>query len=112
MVEVLLDTNAMMLPFNKRFDVYTELKFSIGGAELMTLSSCYNELVKLLPSAAELAKRELRIVKSKGFADDAILEYARKNKVIVCTQDKELRDKLRKAGVRVLMFSNGRLRYI
>jgi len=44
----------------------------------------------------------------KGYVDDSIIEYSKDNEVVVATNDKDLRRKLRDSGVTVIYIRNRR----
>jgi len=114
MVKVVLDTNVLLVPFQFHVDVFTEIdRLMEGRAEPVLLSPCVEELKALAAGSgrdARAAKAALDMVerlklnhtKAGGPADDAIVEYALNEKAAVCTNDKELRDKLREHGVRTI----------
>ena len=110
-MEVILDTNFMALPFTEKVDVYRLMLESIDEPyELVALEPCIAELERISKPAAELARRKVRIIPAKGFADSVIVTYSRGKRVLVCTQDYELRQKLAKLRIPVAMYSNGKLR--
>jgi rRNA-processing protein FCF1 len=112
--EVLLDTNALLLPHQHRVDVFAEIARILSEPhELVTMSGVLEELGRLAGPGSKdgvaakvalalVAERGLRVIPSEGHVDRAIIEYACENKAYVCTNDGELRSKLRRNGVRVL----------
>jgi len=114
MQKVVLDTNMLLVPFQFHVDIFSEIdRLMEGRAEPVLLSPCVEELKALAAGSgrdARAAKAALDMVerlklnktKAGGPADDAIVEYALKEKAAVCTNDKELRDKLRKKGIRTI----------
>lgn len=108
--EVILDANFLMVPKGFNIDVFTELKRVISkNFSLITLSSVVKELEKM-GSAGKLAlkmlkSKDVKVVDSKrNYADNDIVEYAKKGNVIVCTNDKELQDRLVKENTPVVYF--------
>ena len=110
-MEVILDTNFLALPFTEKVDIYQLLLESLDEPyKLVTLETCMTELEKVNPAAAELARKKVKVIPSKGFADKAIVKYSGGKKVLVCTQDYELRQRLNKLKIPVAMYSKGKLR--
>lgn len=94
-MEVLLDTNFLVLPFTKKVDIYQLLlEYLDEPYKLIVLKPCLEELKKINPAAVALAVEKTKIVPAEGFADNAILKYSEGRKVLVCTQDYRLRQKL------------------
>lgn len=113
---VLLDTNILLAPARLRLDVFGSIeKLLEQTPQYLVLSPCLAEIkslaakhVKDAPAARtalELIKTyKICVVEAQGKPDEAILAWAKANaslKPIVCTDDKLLRDKLRKSGARV-----------
>jgi uncharacterized protein len=112
---VLLDTNALLLPHQRRIDIFSEIdRTIIESHEVATLSTVVDELKALAtPSTKDgvaanvglrlLEMKKVRIIPSEGPVDDAIVAYAKRDGVIVCTNDKELKRRLRKNRVTLLV---------
>jgi rRNA-processing protein FCF1 len=112
--QVILDTNALLVPHQHKVDVFAEIGRILSEPyELVTLSGVVDELGRLAgPGSRDgvaarialqlLGARAVRVVPSEGHVDRAIIAFAAENKAVVCTNDGELRSKLRKKGVRVL----------
>lgn len=113
---VVLDTNFLLIPGQFGIDIFSELFFFLHGKyQLVVPSAVIDELSKLSGKmgkkgmAARLAlkiidvrKNEITIMKSKAPADEWIIKFAIDKKAIVCTNDKALRTKVKKAGLKVL----------
>lgn len=111
MVEVILDTNVLMLPFNKKIDIYKLMAEQLEEShQLIVLEPCFHELESLSKTAALLAQQHVRIVPAMGGADDAIVQYSKQHGALVLTQDRELRERLKVLKVRVGCFTRGKLR--
>jgi len=98
---VLLDTNFLLVPLQFGVDIYDQLK----GQSLFTLSSCINELEgKRLGKAAFnlLQQYNLKIVKTLGKGDSAIINHAKKYKCKVATNDRELIKTLKRYRIRII----------
>jgi len=111
---VLLDTNFLLVPYQFKLDVFTKLDELIEVPHLFLVpSGVKGELEKLAKgkgkegAAARFALKVLAVrkpeeVESDGNVDDWILAYATKNKVIVATNDRILRGRLKKNRVKVI----------
>ena len=110
-MDVILDTNFLVLPFSKKVDIYELLLDSIDEPiTLIVLEPCMEELERLDPAAAQLAKQKVKVVPAAGFADNAIVKYAEGKHALVCTQDYKLRQRLAHKKIPVAMYGEGRLR--
>jgi rRNA-processing protein FCF1 len=105
---VLLDTNAIFLPFREALPLTTEVDRMLPGAELALPSSVRDELNRLVErgvphaAAARAFAQRLRVVPSKGRGDRGVLEAAVRLRATVVTADGALADSLRRAGAAVL----------
>jgi len=109
-VKAVLDTNFLLIPSEFRTDIYELLKFE-GFNELVVLSPVKRELelVGDRVSLQLLEKNKHALVEAEGSADDAIVEYAWKNKATVCTQDKTLKKRLSALKIPVLTLRGGKV---
>lgn len=104
---VLLDANALLMPFQFPVDIESELCRLLGRYEIAVPSSVLEELGRLArtkreaKAALKLAER-YRVVEASGRRDPAILRLARELGAIVLTNDKRLRRQLRAAGIPVI----------
>ncbi|MCC6017554.1 MAG: hypothetical protein LM601_00725 [Candidatus Verstraetearchaeota archaeon] len=114
---VVLDTSILMLAAEHRIDLFGEISRLIPMAhKCVILTSVYNELNNMINSKSGkeklLARVALKIAgncevvnfEDNKIADDSILEFAKGNvgKVIVATNDAELRRKLRMLSIPVI----------
>ncbi|MEM1556223.1 MAG: 30S processome protein Utp24 [Candidatus Bathyarchaeia archaeon] len=113
MRRVILDTNFLLLPFQFKIDILSEIEALIGRFEPIVLSTTVDELKKLsnsrsvkiskmASSALELIRkfRVLEVnVKPGERYDEVLLRIAKENNCIVATNDRELRKKLRETGI-------------
>lgn len=114
-MKVILDTNALMMPFKKNIDIENSLIEILGNYEIIVLSSVINELKNLVKKGSWQAKSALMFakrykildVKEKG--DFAIITTAVKLKAVVVTNDKNLRKELRENGINVITLRDNRL---
>lgn len=121
---VLLDTNFLLIPAQFRVDVFAELQRLCGFSyELAVLAATLAELNGIVndknASAKDRAatKLGLQLIKAKNVTvikaerkvfkstDKAILGFATQGRgsVVVATQDRLLREKLKSAGVAVIV---------
>ncbi len=107
-MKIILDTNFLMVPNQFGVDIYDYLK----DYELYTISSCVEELKKLAKKKGKDAKaakvalklmkeKNVRIIKTKGKADKAILDRAADG-FSVATNDVELIKALKKQHIKVI----------
>ena len=118
--KVLLDTNFLLLPFQRRVDILREIERLIGSrVEFVVLSQVLDELHQLsetgplkdrraATSALELVAKNCHIADAASTqtmgltADAALLRYAQDAKTVVATNDQELRHALVKRGSRAI----------
>jgi len=115
MKDVLLDTNFLTLPHIHGLDVFTELARILPESHsCVVLSGTVAELEGLCSGASNasiaarvglrlIEEKDVRVVKSKGSVDDAIVDYASSHgDVVVATNDRELKKRLREKKVSVI----------
>ena len=118
--KVILDTNFLFIPGDAGVDIFTEIqRIMLESYELCVMESTINELENIISNTGKQkqglnAKLGLILIKQKNlktlasssnhYADQSILDYAAKNpeKTIVATQDKDLKQKLKKIPVRII----------
>lgn len=114
-MKILLDTNILLSPYQFNIDIFSELD-KLGKNQLYILDRTLQELKKIIEKkklkhkkAAKLALslikfKKIKITKtqSKKQTDDLILEIAKKQKYIVATQDKLLKQKLKKNKIKII----------
>lgn len=115
-VIVLFDSNMLLMAVQKPFNLFDEVYRVLNMAyRPVVLSAVKNELDYLASFGSPKERRECRLalelvkrceVVDFSFSDDAdtaILEFARKHRrIVVATNDVELRRQLRKLGVPVV----------
>jgi rRNA-processing protein FCF1 len=105
---VLLDTNALLLPFRSRFPLLEEIARLTAPARVAVPGSVLAELDRLverrIPGAAPARTfaRRFPIVASSGRGDLGLLTLAVRRGAVVVTGDRELRRRLLAAGISVL----------
>lgn len=107
-MKFLLDTNFLMAVGQFKIDVFEQLS-EFGRPEIYTLDLVVEELEKLKAGkgrksrSAKLAlnlieQKDIRVLKSReSLADDELVRQARMG-YTVCTQDRELLERLKKKG--------------
>ena len=104
---VLLDANALMMPFQFPIDLEGELVRLFGQVTAKVPSSVLRELERLAPAnaTAKAARRfaaRFPVLEVEGEGDDALLALARTEGAAVLTNDKALRRRVREAGLPVV----------
>lgn len=120
MVEVICDTSFLIVLATKPVKKFDELENEIGKIDFVVPSLVINELRKLVrtaevkrSNAARLAlelANKFKIIQFQGTsADEAIIDYASKQKCLVATIDYALRNKLKSNGISVVTLANDKL---
>ena len=115
MTVVLLDTNMLLAPHQHGVDIFSEIERLVREKhEISTLSTVIAELKGLSASTKSedgiaanvglrlITEKAVGVIPSHGPVDDAIVEYAAQNKAIVCTNDRELKSRLREKELIIL----------
>jgi rRNA-processing protein FCF1 len=118
-VKILLDANALMMPVQFQIDIFDELRSLLGAFEPVVLSGVIKELTGLSRAKGRdgaaarhgLALGErCTIVESgdaqAGSVDAQMIEYAARNKCMVVTNDRQVRDALLTRGIGVISMRN------
>lgn len=118
--QVLLDTNFLLLPFQRRFDIYEEIPRLIGRHVTFLIMPQILREIKWLQengrtkeqnaarNALHLVHQNCQLVENLPQslqnldADTALLQYAKQINAIVATNDGDLRRKLVKQGSRAI----------
>jgi len=109
-MEIILDTNILLLPARNNIDIFAEIdRLIVDQYELVTLSPVLSELEGISGSSKDgiAANVGLRLIEKKGVriigadtdADNAIISYVSGKKAMVATNDRALRVKLKKMGI-------------
>jgi hypothetical protein len=117
---ILLDTNFLLIPWQFNVDIFSEIDRICGFEyELVVTVAVIDELKKIISNSSgkdkAAAKLGLQLLKNKRVkilkssqkvfkgVDDLLLTTAAKQHCIVATADKELRKKLKKARVPMIV---------
>jgi rRNA-processing protein FCF1 len=107
---VVLDTNALLMPFEIRINLDLALQELLGDVRCVVPGPLIGELKhldhKFANAALELA-RKYEIVQTKASGDESVLEAAQVNDGYILTNDKELRSKARKLGIPLIYLRSG-----
>ncbi len=112
---VLLDANALLMPFQFQVHLDVELRRVLGDVEVAVPSPVLAELALLADHdrdarAAQRLAKNYRIIEGHGSADDALLDLAADRHAVVVTNDQLLLDRLQAAGIpRVFLRSRNHL---
>ncbi|MFX1509786.1 MAG: PIN domain-containing protein [Promethearchaeota archaeon] len=119
-IQVLLDTNFLLLPFQRQIDIYEEIPRLLGGqVQFLILPQILTELKWLktkasakdkiaVKSTMTMISQHCQIVENLPpaiqdlDADSALLRLAQETGAIVATNDSELRRKLVNQGSRAI----------
>jgi rRNA-processing protein FCF1 len=116
MVKVILDSNFLFVPFQFKVDIFGELERLFGKVEPVVLSTTVEELrqlkAKKSPKLRSQINAAIKLIEKCQSAviekrrdesfDDIILRTAKEWNCPVCTNDANLRKRLREAGVTVV----------
>ena len=102
--EVVLDTNFILAPVKLQV-VLDDVKAIVPKAKLITVQAVVDELKKIKGGkiGLELIREYgVEVKPGKGYADDVIVDYAKKNNTMVATNDKGLKERLAKEDINVI----------
>ena len=123
MKKILLDTNFLMISFQFRVDIFSEIERICNfNYKLFVLDKTIEELKNIYETqkgkhkeASKIALQLLKLKKvdviktgSKKHTDDIILDYAKKD-YLVATQDKDLKRKLINFGIEVIVMKQKKM---
>jgi rRNA-processing protein FCF1 len=114
MLEVVLDTNFLMLAHQFKVDIFGELEELLGEHRAVTCEGVVDELARMRSgkggesTAAGYALKLLKlgkveIKKNEGGVDDWILSYCIRTGAVACTMDRELIGRLKRERVKVVI---------
>lgn len=117
MKKVIVDTSSIIYSFKLKQDIFSNLQ-DIGYTPVV-LDAIYEELHNMASKKDRnslIAKYAIRVIKdkkikierSKGKGDEALFNFAKKNKCAVCTNDKDLKKRIKNLSLEILSVkSNG-----
>ena len=109
---VILDSNAVMMLFEFSIDLEDELIRLLGSFKIVVPKSIFDE-IKFLSETGKgkkrfIAKPALELIKkyevvdAEGTGDQSVLNLAKKLNCIVVTNDRKLRNELKKASLHTI----------
>ncbi|MBI2523322.1 nucleotide-binding protein [Candidatus Woesearchaeota archaeon] len=116
--KILLDTNFLLIPYQFRVDIFTQIdKIIHFPYKIFVLDKGIEELKKIVGEqkgkSRDAAKIALKLIAIKNIAivntegdkkaDDAIIELSSKSNYVVATQDKDLKRRLINYGTTVII---------
>ena len=112
MQTVVLDTNALLMPFEVGINLDLEVRNLLGDVRFVVPGPLIGELKHLAEDnrhakAALALARTKEIVQSDAHGDDAVLEVALRENAYIVTNDKELRRRARKVRIPLLYLRSG-----
>lgn len=110
MQTVVLDTNALLMPFEVRINIDLAVAALVGDCRMVVPGPMVGELKhldhKYAGAALDLA-RKYEIVPTSTSGDDAVVELAMRTGGYVLTNDKGLRSRLRRMKVPLIYLRSG-----
>jgi len=112
MMLVIVDTNALMLPFSRGLNINYELRRLVGEHEIVIQEPILGELKKLAKSdrSAKAALRfasKSRVVKTNNLGDMSVLELAEALGGVILSNDKEIITHARASHIKVIRLREG-----
>ena len=118
MVEVICDTSFLIHLATKRIKNIDNLDMEIGSISFVIPEVVKNELIKLQNNSEKKQDidttlnfiKKFKIISIQGnFADKELLNYAKTNRSIIGTMDKELKKQIKQVGSSILSFSQDKI---
>lgn len=115
-MKVILDTNFLVIPEEKKIDIFTEIKKKEPNTEFIILKSIKREIEQMDTKASKIAeqlikKKDVKVVETqskKEHTDDQIVDYAERENTAVATNDKELKKRCWKKEIPVIFLRSGK----
>jgi len=124
---IVIDTNFLLLPFKYKINIIKELDYLVEKNHQLVISSrTMDELAmigkkigkdgmaaRLAMKMIDAAGKGFLVVESSDIVDDWIVSYASKNNAMVCTNDSQLRRRLKALKLKVItMKSKSRIGFV
>ncbi|PIO06095.1 hypothetical protein COT29_02655 [Candidatus Micrarchaeota archaeon CG08_land_8_20_14_0_20_59_11] len=106
-----MDTNALLYALDRRIDVIGQAEALDESSVLFVLMPCLAEVRAKFPRkfpAVTAMLAGVAVLDAEGKPDDAILKWASAEGAAVVTNDGRLKQRLKKAGVRIITISRER----
>ncbi len=107
---VVLDTNALLMPFEMKMNLDISVRNVLGDVHFVVPGPLLGELKHLdnkFARAALTLARRYEIIQTEESGDNSVIEVALKTGGYVLTNDKELMRRLRKLHVPLLYLRSG-----
>lgn len=111
MQRVVVDTNALLMPFESSINIDYELERLLGNCEVVVPGPVIGELKRIRSRHARAAlalARKYRIEQTETQGDEGIIEIAKRLNAYVLTNDKRLRSILRRMGIKTIYLRSGK----
>ncbi len=109
---VILDSSALMMPFEYSINLEDELTRLLGKFQILVPKPIVEELISLskigkgrkkrLAKSALIFIKNYSIIDSEGRGDDSVLFLAKKYQGIVVTNDRDLRNRVKKSSLQTI----------
>ena len=118
MVDVICDTNFLIHLATKRIKNFYNLHIDIGEINFVVPTVVKNELEKLekiqsknndILLTLNFIKKLNSICLPGSFADQELINYAKKNKIIIATLDKQLKRQIKHLGSSIISIHNNNI---
>jgi len=110
-IQFLLDTNFLVIPYQFKVDIYSELR-KFGDPDMYTVGPVLQELSKLKNGNEAFRLYMIKggkVIETGGtIADDEIVKMAKDGAYVVCTQDIKLQERLKEHGVKIVFLRQQR----
>ncbi|MCL2032318.1 MAG: twitching motility protein PilT [Methanomassiliicoccaceae archaeon] len=110
MQTVVLDTNALLMPFEEKINIDLALRDLLGEVRCVVPGPLIGELKRLdhkfSKAALELARR-YDILQTPLSGDDAVIDIAQSTGGYILTNDKDLRARARKQRIPLIYLRSG-----
>ncbi|MDD1747783.1 MAG: twitching motility protein PilT [Methanomassiliicoccales archaeon] len=110
MQNVVLDTNALLMPFEFKINLDLELKRLLGACQVFVPGCVIGELHRSRNKHAQVAlslARKYPVAETATQGDAGVIEVARQLQAFVVTNDALMRSKLRKLGMKTIYLRSG-----
>jgi len=121
---LVLDTNFLLLPYQFKIDIFRELEDIVGEYSIVISTTIFNELKNLSTNKGKkgmaakfgikiVNANKAKVIETTVTADDWIVDYSFKKGAIVCTNEKELKKRLKSKKIKVIgMKSKSKLGFL
>ena len=113
-MKIVLDSNALMMPFIYKLNLDIEIKKLIGDAEIYIPSCVVGEIERISErrweaKAAFNLLKKYRIVEVEKLGDEGVLEAAKKLDAYLLTNDEDLLKRAKKEKIKIIFMKQNHL---